>query len=192
MGRRFSLATVAIGLLFAGQGCSAVILYQSIGSIREIPLGSPRQKVEARLGKRVSSRPLPDGGSVDTYEYVVRNPKMAREAFEMAAQSVITLGLTEVAFIPMALYQARKNRQMATLTFGPDDNLIDYGPPPPYGPPDETVGGLSRRDISERCRSEHPMESRDGGAGASGQRLPFPDYPYHECVVGRLATWGIE
>ena len=192
MGRRFGLATGAIGLLLAGQGCSAVILYQSIGSIPELPLGSSRQQVEARLGKRVASHPLPDGGSVDTYEYVLRDRGMAREAFQMAAASVITLGLTEVIAVPMALHQARKNRQTATLTYGADDRLVDYGGLPPYGSLDETVGRLSRRDISERCRSAHPMERRDVGAGASGQRLPFPDYPYHECVVGQLAISGVE
>ena len=192
MGRRFSLATVAIGLLFAGQGCSAVILYQSIGSIRELPLGSSRQQVEARLGNRVASRPLPDGGSVDTYEYVLRNHGMAREAFQMAAASVITLGLTEVIAVPMALNQARKNRQTATLTYGADDRLVDYGGLPPYGSLDETVGRLSHRDIREKCRFEHPMEPREVEAGAAAQRLPFPDYPYQECIVRRLAIWGIE
>ena len=199
MGKRFGLAAVVIGLLFAGQGCSALILYhkssQGIDSIRTFPLGSARQQVQAKLGNPISSRALPDGGRMDTYEYVVRNPGIARDAPGMAAGSVITLGLTEAVFIPMALYQAhqaRESRQTATLTYGPDDRLLAYGPPPPYGPPDDTVEGLSHRYISERCRSEHPMERRAAEAGASRQRLPFPDFPYHECVVRRLAIWGIE
>ena len=156
MARRFGLATLVVGLLFAGQGCSRGTLYPSVDSIHELPLGASREQVEARLGKRVASRPLPDGGSVDTYE----------------------------------LHRERKNRQTATLTFDPDDRLVDYAPPPSYGVLDEALAGLALKEIRERCRSEHPKDRSDAALRAAGQRLP--DYPYHRCVVWRLAIWGIE
>jgi hypothetical protein len=126
--------------------------------IRDLPLGTSRQQVEAHLGKPVASRRLPDGGRVDTYDF----------------------------------QYTRRTRQTATLTFGPDGRLMDYEAPPKYSTPDESLDGPARRDMRDRCRVEHPRDHRAVMSGASAERLPFPDYPYHECVVGRLAIWGIE
>ncbi len=110
----------------------------------------------------------------------------------LAAMDAMTLGLMEVFLVPMALHEARKNRRTATFTYGPDERLLDHGPPPPYGLADDVVAGLSHGDIRERCRSEHPVERREAETGGSAQPLPFRDHPYQECVVQRLAIWGIE
>lgn len=195
--KRFGVATAVIGLLVAGQGCSALIAYQtyseSIGSIRDFPLGSTRQEVQAKLGNPVSSRALPDGGGIDTYEFLVRNPEWGpRQALGLAVMSAGGSGLAEPLLVPWMLYERRKARRTATLTYAPDGYLLDYGPPPPYGLADDAVEGPSHRNIREMCRSEHPVERRDVVAGVPAQPLPFPDYPYHECVVRRLAIWGIE
>ena len=75
-------------------------------------------------------------------------------------------------------------RHTATLTFGPDGRLLDYEPPPSYGMRDERLPVPAFKAIREQCRAEHPEDK--------GERRPFRDYPYHTCVVSRLAIWGIE
>ncbi len=194
--RRFTLVVAAMGLLLLGEGCSAFILHQQyakgLDSTPAFLLDTPRREIEGKLGQPVSSRALPDGGRVDTYEYSMRPQMGPHPIIGMAAMSLISLGLIEVVSTPMVLAEARKNARTVTLTYGPGDQLLKYGPPPPYGPADDVVDGLSHRAIRERCRSEHPRERQDVEAGASAQPLPFPDYPYHECVVRRLAIWGIE
>jgi hypothetical protein len=122
-----------------------------------VPLGASRHQVEAHLGKAVASRPLPDGGRVDMYDF------------------------------PYG-----RKRQTTTLTFGPDGRLIGYDAPPKYGTPDELLSAPVLGDIRDRCRAEHPYDHRAIRSGASSERLPFPDYGYHECVVARLTIWGIE
>ena len=77
----------ALGVMVAGMlaptlsGCGALILahQDSVGldgpASANVRLGSPRETVEATLGKPATSRALPDGSRVDTYAYTQRNPE---------------------------------------------------------------------------------------------------------------------
>ena len=176
---RLSALAGGIGLLFAAGGCGAAILayHDAVGldgpASSVFALGSTRQDVEAKLGKPETSRALPDGSRVDTYTYTVRDPRWRKMKWGFAMGTVVTVGFVEPAFAPMAVYEVSKNRHTATFTYGPDDRLLDHGPPPRYGPPDDGLEPLSFAEIRERCRAESPDA-------------------YHECVVRRIAVWAIE
>lgn len=207
MRRELVLMALAIGLPFIGTGCSAMIL-ASQNSLESpanstFPLGASRQEVETKLGKPATSRALPDGGRADTYKYVIR--KVADFSLTTRTSSIdrisdlptwylltlsaISLGGTDIVFAPVVLYEVSKNRQTATFTYDVNDRLLEHGPPPPYGPPDGTVGSLPLNEIRERCRSD---VSGDLPGSVTGGRLRAPRDLYDECLVRRLAIWGIE
>ena len=201
MSRQLVLMAVTIGLAFIGTGCSAMILasQNSLESSADstFPLGASRQEVETKLGKPATSRALPDGGRADTYKYIIRKvaaqPSATTRISEvpiwfLLAVGAISLGGTEIVFAPAVMYDVSKNRQTATFTYDANDRLLKYGPPPPYGPPDDAVGSLSMNEIRERCRSD---VSGDLPGGVTGGRLTAPKDLYDECLVRRLAIWGI-
>lgn len=210
MRRQLVLMAFAIGLPFIGTGCSAMIL-ASQNSLESpanstFPLGASRQEVETKLGKPATSRALPDGGRVDTYKYIIRQPadfslttrisSTARiselPTWYLLTLSAISFGGTDIVFVPAVLYDLSKNRQTATFTYDPNDRLLEYGPPPPYGPADDAVGSLSLNEIRGRCRSEVSEESRDRPGGVTGGPLTASRDRYDECLVRRLAIWSIE
>ena len=177
-------------------GCGALILahQDSVGldgpASANVRLGSPRETAEATLGKPATSRALPDGSRVDTYAYTQRNPEWQRQKLTFALMSLMTVGFVEPILVPWAGYEALKYRRTVTLTFGPDERLLAYNPPPTYGPPDDGVEPPSLAEIRIRCLHEHGAEHTGVSSGAP---LPVPrSYAYSECLVRRLAIWGIE
>ena len=204
-----SMAT-AIGLAFVGTGCSAKILasQHSLESPANstFPLGASRKEVETKLGKPATSRPLPDGGRADTYKYIIR--KVANlslttrispttriyewPTWYLLTLSAISLGGTDIVIAPAVLYDVSKNRQTATFTYDAHDRLLEHGPPPRYGPPDGAVGSLSLNEIRERCRSGASGDPSDLPGGVTGGPLTARRDLYDECLVRRLAIWGIE
>ena len=192
------LATAAMGLLFFGGGCSAMILAAASKGDASPSVGSRRDDVEAKLGKPITVRPLPDGGQVAIYEYRLGasvDPKAQELTIQMWVPGFgFPYGLVlEPFFLPYAIYKAATRPEgKATFTYGPDGRLLYHGLPPSYGPADDAVAVLFEGEIREQCRSEHPAERRDVEAGGSAQGLPAPDYRYQECIVRRLAIWGIE
>jgi len=182
-----ALATMAVGFVVLGEGCAALIVHhersKALDSVPVVLLGTPRGEVEATLGKPVSSRSLPDGGHLATYEYTLRADSK-NHPVALAVGSVITLGIVEIAWVPMAIYEARKNRRAVTFTYTPDDRVLDHGRPPRYGPPDAAANAPSDGDIRGACRAEHP--------GGTVHELPFRDYRYRKCVLLRLAIWGFD
>lgn len=177
-------------------GCGALILahQDSVGLdgpvSANVTLGSPRETIEAMVGKPVTSRPLPDGSRVDTYAYTQRNPEWRRQKVTFALMSLMTVGFAEPILVPWAGYEALKYRRTVTLTFGADERLLAYGPPPAYGPPDDGAEPLSLDEIRSRCRHEHGAERL---RVSSEEPLPGPrPFAYSECLVRRLAIWGIE
>lgn len=204
------LMVLAIAIPFLGAGCSAMIL-ASQNSLENpasstFPLGTSRQEVEMKLGKPAASRPLPDGGRADTYKYIIRKvadlsltgrsplPNRIYEfpTWYLLGLSAISLGGTDIVFVPAVMYDISKNRQTATFTYDPSDNLLEHGPPPPYGPPDGAVGSLPLNDIRERCRSDASGAPGDLAAGVTGGWPTAGKALYDECFVRRLAVWGIE
>ena len=177
-------------------GCGALILahQDSVGldgpASANVTLGSSREAIEATLGKPATSRPLPDGSRVDTYAYTQRNPEWQKQKVTFALVSLMTVGFAEPILVPWAGYEALKYRRTVTLTFGADERLLAYGPPPPYGPPDDGVEPLSLDEIRSRCRHEHGAE-RPGVSSEAPLPGPRP-YAYSKCLVRRLAIWGIE
>src|SRR5215467_6098860 len=108
-----------------------------------VTLGSPRETVEAPLGKPATSRLLPDGSRVDTYVYTERNPEWRKQKLTFALVSLMTVGFAEPILVPWAGY--------------------------------EPLVGAERSGVS------------------SDSSLPVPrPYAYSECLVRRLAIWGIE
>ena len=196
MSRRLVLMAAAILLPFAGTGCGAAILaYQDRIALDYLPSyapGSSREEVEARLGKAETARALPDGSRVSTYTYTIRNPEWRNMKWQWALGTVITAGFAEGAWVPWAAYEVVKHRRAATFTYDANDRLVSHGPPPAYGPPDDAVGSLSLNGIRERCRSETSGDLRDRPGGVTGGPPTAPRDLYDECLVGRLAIWGIE
>jgi hypothetical protein len=184
----------AIGILlvgFIGTGCAAMIYSVGVDPVDSVfPSGASRQDVEAKLGTPVTSRALPEGGRVDTYKYIIRqrNP-ITSGAWVLY---VAMLGTADIFFVPKAIEDVWNNRRTATFTYDPNNRLLDHGPPPPYGPPDDAVGSLSLNEIRERCRSDVSGDPRDLPGGVIGGRLRVPRDLYDECLVRRLAIWGIE
>src|SRR5499427_2052242 len=152
---------VAAVLASTLSGCGALILahQDSLGldgpASANVTLGSPREHVEVTLGRRASSRPLPDGSRVDTYEYTQRNPEWQKQKLTFALVSLMTVGFAEPFLVPWAAYEALKYRRTVTLTFGADERLLAYNPPPTYGPPDDGVEPPSLAEIRIRCLQEH-------------------------------------
>jgi len=208
MRKQLVLMAWATGLLLTGTGCSAMVVASQQSLDRPanfaFPLGASRQEVETKLGKPVTSRALPDGGRADTYKYIIRpradfslTSRMSERISEwpiwlFLVLDAVSLGGTEIVFAPAVMYDVSKNRQIATFTYGPNDRLLDHGPPPPYGPADDAVGSLSLNEIREGCRSEVARDTRDLPDGVTGRLLTAPGYLYDECMVRRLAIWGIE
>src|SRR5215470_15957342 len=178
----------------SGRGALILALQDSVGLdgpvSTNVTLGSLRETVEAPLGKPATSRLLPDGSRVDTYVYTERNPEWRKQKLTFALVSAMTVGFAEPILIPWAGYEALKYRRTVTLTFGTDDRLLAYDPPPPYGPPDDSVERLSLDEIRRRCRHKHGVEQTGVN---SAEPLPVPrPYAYIECLIRRLAIWGIE
>lgn len=175
--KRLSSLAATIGLACAAAGCGTAILarYDNRGldGPAVFALGSTRQEVEAKVGKPETSRTLPDGSRVDTYTYTIRKPEWRSMGWQWAVGTVITIGFTEAVWVPWAVYEVWKSRHTATFTYGLDDRVLDHGLPPGYGPPDDKLEPLSFIEIRERCRAETPDA-------------------YSECVVRRIAIWGIE
>jgi hypothetical protein len=210
MRRQLALMALAIGLSFIGTGCSAMILasQHSLESPANstFPLGASRQEVEAKLGEPATSRALPDGGRADTYKYIIRRVddfslttriSSATRISELPiwfllAVGAISLGGTEIVLAPAVMYDVSKGRQTATFTYDPNDRLLAYGPPPAYGPADDAVGSLSLIEIRKRCRSDVSGDPSDRPGGVTGGLPTAPRYLYDECLVRRLAIWGIE
>jgi len=194
--RRVRVLPGAILLASTLSGCGAMILaHQDLVGLdgpasANVALGSSRETVEETLGKPETSRLLPDGSRVDTYAYTQRNPEWQKQKFTFALMSLMTVGFAEPLLVPWAGYEAFKYRRTATLMFGPDGRVLAYSPPPPYGPPDDSVEPLSFDEIRRRCRLKYGAQRTDA---SSDRVLPAPrTYPYSECLVRRLAIWGIE
>jgi len=194
--QRFLLYTLGIAFLLTMTGCGAMILeyhdFAGLDNPPALPLGVSRQEVEKEIGKPISSRALPDGGRLDTYEYVARNPEWQKEAITSGMFSAATLGLLEPLLIPMANRMVEQNRRTVTFTYGPYDRLLDHRPPPFYGPVDDALGRLSWRDIRERCGSEHLIEGREMKGDDVKHVFPSPGFAYRQCILLRFAIWGIE
>ncbi len=199
--REFILAAAAIGFLLGGEGCSSVIAaggYFGVDPSRlrqELPVGSTREEVEAKLGKPVASRALRDGGRVDTYEYRVRDPQGLAKAIIFAELNVLfswSLGAAEFFFLPYAIATVMKSRGQEILTYGPDDRFWERGAPPPYGPSDDAVEPPSVGAIRKGCWSQEQGGRPDHPAGGGGGGVRPAEYMYVECISRLLAIWGIE
>lgn len=176
--------TEAMGLLlvaFIGAGCSSAIMaYQyavgvDLGESSSPSIGTSRRVVEASLGRPKTSRVLPDGGRVDTYQYMIRDPGGLKGAAILGIVTAVTMGTLEPLMVTSGILHASRNQQTATITYGPNDRMLAHGQPPSYGPADDAVAALSMAEIADRCRSESLGDQRD-----------------FECIVTRLAIWGIE
>jgi len=209
MRRQLILMALTVGLPFIGTGCSAMILasQNSLESPADstFPLGTSRQEVETKLGKPATSRALPDGGRADTYKYIIRkvadlsltSRSLPNRIYEwpnwyLLTLSAISLGGTDIVFVPAVMYDISKNRHTTTFTYDPNNQLLAYGPPPSYGPSDDAVGSLSLNEIRERCRSDTSRDPQDPSVGVTGGRLLARKDLYDACLVRRLAIWGIE
>ena len=220
MRNRLVLAAAAIGLLCFGSGCSALILHvvsKGGESPSQLSVGATRDDVEAKLGRPVTVRPLPDGGQVAIYEYRLPDPKAQEMATRALGQWLpLCQGapcgiLTEpLFFFPYAIYKAATPpRGKVTFTYGPDGRLLYLGSPPPYGPVDDAVEmpstGTAREayglidaieapsigTIRESCRLRDRGESPEHSVGAGGKRLTAAEI-YVDCVSSRFAIWAIE
>lgn len=217
------LAAAAMGLLFFGSGCSALILH-TVGKGGESPsqlsVGATRDDVEAKLGRPVTVRPLPDGGQVAIYEYRLPDPK-AQKMVEAALGQWIpnpysggappAILLEPLFFFPYAIYKAATpQREKVTFTYGPDGRLLYRGLPPPYGPIDDAVEtpsiGTIREPygpiddvvqapsigaIRESCRLQERREGPDRPVRQGDGQLAAAEM-YVECVSRRFAIWAIE
>lgn len=220
MRNKLILATAAVGLLCLGSGCSAVILH-AVGKGGESPpqlsVGATRDDVEAKLGRPVTVRPLPDGGQVAIYEYRLPDAKaqeMAKDALLQwlpACQGAPCGILTEpLFFFPYSIYKAATPpRAKVTFTYAPDGRRLYKGSPPPYGPVDDAVEtpstGTARESyglidaveapsigtIRESCRRQDRGERSDPSVGAGGRQLTAAEI-YVDCVSSRFAIWAIE
>jgi hypothetical protein len=88
-----------------------------------IQVGASRGEVEMHLGSPRNSTTLGDGRRADIYEYEIGNEPSAARAIGHGAMDVMTLGLWEVIGTPIEGVQGE--RYHATITYGPDDKVVD-------------------------------------------------------------------
>lgn len=202
---RGSLLATLTALILLSQGCGAVILSSSWGVRPEmLSVASDREKVEAKLGRPIDSRPTSDGGRVDTYDYRVYKasdrPLLSKEevrdflrARELGAVMLMAYLTVDTLFItPYAAYKWKTHpRSQVKIAFGPDGRLAWIGSPPPYGPPDGAVEPPSIGAIRTRCRSQDEHEPSSRQVGGDENLRPSEDL-YVRCVVRGFAIWGIE
>lgn len=82
-----------------------------------------------------------------------------------ALGTVITVGLAEPLWVPWLTWELWRHRRTATFTYGLDDRVLEPGPLPSYGPPDDALAPLTFAEIRERCGADLDGE-RDTPAGA--------------------------
>jgi hypothetical protein len=94
--------------------------------------GSTRKQVEIQLGTPLSTTARTDGTKEDTYQYEMGNSPNGARATLYFYYDVFTLGLAEVVFTPIELFQGHD--EVTKIVYSPDDHVLDikgYIPPSP-------------------------------------------------------------
>jgi hypothetical protein len=94
--------------------------------------GSTRKQVEIQLGTPLSTASLTDGTKEDTYKYEMGNSPNGARATLYFYYDVFTIGLTEVLFTPIELFQGHDEE--TKIVYSSDDRVLDikgYTPAPP-------------------------------------------------------------
>jgi hypothetical protein len=95
-------------------------------------IGSARKQVEIQLGTPLSTTTRTDGTKEDTYQYEMGNSPNGARATLYFYYDVFTLGLAEVFFTPIELFQGHD--EVTKIVYSPDDRVLDikgHIPPPP-------------------------------------------------------------
>lgn len=95
-------------------------------------VGSTRKQVEIQFGTPLSTTARTDGTKEDTYKYEMGNSPNGARATLYLYYDVFTLGLAEVIFTPIELFQGHDEE--TKIAYSSDDRVLDitgYIPPPP-------------------------------------------------------------
>jgi hypothetical protein len=196
MSARLASAVSLLGFLLLGAGCSTLIAAASTKLGRDTPVypsHTARHVVEDNLGRPVLATPLPDGGVLATYRYrgrvsqpnVVGGIAAEIDVGTLRADPRLWL-LLQPLLIPTAIGAAMytvfdPRYETVTFGFGPDDDLLYVGAPPPYGASDDDLAAPSIGALRKSC-----------GAGPAARNPDAAEREYVECVTGRFAVWGLE
>ena len=128
------LAVVGVCVVLALSGCSVVMATtgKPDPNLGVVHVGATRGEMELQVGYPVSSTPVPEGGTVDIYEFEVgKNPSHERGALN-GLLDLLTLGAWEVPGTLIELSVGEKRR--IQVTYGPDDRVIAFRAAPPGKP----------------------------------------------------------
>lgn len=116
-------------------GCSVLLANTGVPNPNTsvVQVGATRGELELQFGYPVSSTRLPEGGSVDIYEFEVGRGPNDQRAMAHGMMDILTLGIWEVpgTLIEMSVGQKRRIQ----VTYGSDDRVTTFRAAPDAGPP---------------------------------------------------------
>jgi hypothetical protein len=125
-------AGLASVLMLSGCSVAMALHGQQEPNFDAFEIGSPRKQVEIQLGTPSSSISRTDGTKEDTYQYEMGNSPNGARATLYFYYDVFTIGLAEVIFTPIELFQGHD--EVTKIVYSQDDRVLDikgYIPPPP-------------------------------------------------------------
>jgi len=142
----YALMCSVVVIAIATSGCIAahMAVTGSSPDYRAWAPGGTRAQVEREVGPPIRSRPRPEGGRIDTYEFKERTRSGSVDKFGRlqwgpphtwadvhAYLTVITGGAWNIIGIPIEL--ARGETTRVTVTYGPDDRVVAFEYEPSEG-----------------------------------------------------------
>ena len=115
-------------------GCSVLLANTGMPNpnLSAVQVGATRGQLELELGYPVSSTRLPQGGSVDIYEFQLGRGPSDKRAMSHGLLDILTLGIWEVPGTLIELSVGEKRR--IQVTYGPDDRVTEFRAAPEAQP----------------------------------------------------------
>lgn len=130
--RRFA-KVLAVLMTLSTTGCATLIMHSGIYGLEELPKLPTRQAVREHLGNPTTSGICPDGRSVETFRIARKlatcsdGPCSSTHRWFDLYMGVITLGVPEAMYTPIALIEHEKSKFEVAFVYGTDD-LVVKGP----------------------------------------------------------------
>ena len=134
--------SVLLFAILSVSGCSVLLANTGMPNpnLSVVQVGATRGQLELELGYPVSSTRLPEGGSVEIYQFELGRGPNDQRAMTHGLMDLLTLGIWEVpgTIIEMSVGEKRRIQ----VTYGPDDRVTEFRAAPeakpstPDTPPD--------------------------------------------------------
>jgi hypothetical protein len=125
-------AGIASVMMLSGCSVAMALHGNQEPNFEAFEIGSTRKQVEIQLGTPSSTTARTDGTKEDTYQYEIGNSPNGARATLYFYYDVFTIGLAEVIFTPIELFQGHDEE--TKIVYTSDDRVLDikgYTPAPP-------------------------------------------------------------